>query len=90
MQTEVRAWRHDSAWSDLRVAQRKPWADEVMEAIGRRAGQSANPPAAQPEGSGRGQQGSSRPEGTGVGVRGGAIPGPEGQGASGSRDGPKR
>jgi hypothetical protein len=75
---EARLWRNERAWSDLQIAQRKPWADEVMEAIGRRPSPSPNQPAAQPQEQGRGQQGRGTRQGGGVGIRGGATPGAEG------------
>jgi hypothetical protein len=77
-QAEARLWRDDQAWSDLQIAQRKPWADEVMEAIGRRPTPSPNQSAPQPQGQGRGQQGGGAREGGGVGIRGGATSGGEG------------
>ena len=75
----ARAWRNDVAWSDLRLAQRKPWADEVMEAIGRRPSPAPNQPAAQPGAQKREEQGRDVREGGGVGIRGGTSPGGEGR-----------
>jgi hypothetical protein len=77
VEAEARAWRNDVAWSDLRMAQRKPWADEVMEAIGRRPGPSPKEPATRSGAQGREQQGRGGREDGGVGTRGGTSPGGE-------------
>lgn len=88
-EAEARAWRHDVAWSNLQVAQRKPWADEVMEAIGRRPTPSPNQPSTQPGTQGRDQQGQGAREG-GVGIRGGSNPGGEGREPGPSEGQPRR
>ena len=79
-QPETRAYTRTfltrAAWSEVQVAQRKPWADEVMDAIGRGQSRAPNRPQSQPQGSGREQPGRGPREGSGVGSRGGA--GPEG------------
>ena len=76
---EARAWQAAVVRTDFRMAQRKPWADEVMEAIGRRPSQSPKPPAAQPGAQGRDQPGGGARDGGALGIRGGASSGGEGR-----------
>ena len=71
IEAEARLLRNDPPWSDVRVAQRKPWADEVMEAIGRGQNRSPSQPGAQPQGQGREQPGRGAQEGSGAGIQGG-------------------
>jgi hypothetical protein len=68
------------------VAQQKPWAEEVLEAIGRRRGGAQPPPGAAPQRGGESGQGAGRQEGPPVGV----MPRGESGGTTPQRGGPDR